>query len=116
MYATPVNNGSMVPAQGYNGFVPPSYDAGMTFGKDSNGRAVVFANPGFDTQEALNQDMNELRQRINNHNWYYKYHSNLDVFSEGYRNEQAIQLIVQRRGGVFATIWETERARHLSRN
>ena len=88
----------------------------MVFGQDANGQTVAFPNPGFDSQEAVVSDMNEFRSRLSAHNWYYKYHSNLDVFSEGYRNEQAILAIIQRRGGVFETIWDTERRRRLNGN
>lgn len=98
----------------YNGFVPPSYSTPMVFGTDASGRPVILIDPSFNSPEALNADMAELRERISRHNWYYRYHSNLEVFTEGYQNEQAIQAIVQRRGGVFATIWDTERHRHLS--
>lgn len=102
--------------QSYNGFVPPNPSNNVIFGHNANGQAVVFSDPGLNSPDAIIADMNELRSRISNHNWYYKYHSNLDVFSEGYRNEQAIQAIVKRRGGVFLTIWETERSRHLMNN
>lgn len=102
-------------AQNYNGFTPPESNF-LEFGLDSNGKSIILSQSVLNTQEAVSSDMNEMMQRIYTHNWFYRLHANLDIFSEGYRNEQAILLIVQRRGGVFATIWNTEKQRHLCNN
>lgn len=104
------------PQPSYNGFVPPAFSNGVVFGTDTTGRTVVVSHLASTSQEALNADMAELRSRLAHHNWYYRYHENLETFTAGYRNEQAILAIIKRRGGVFETIWETERHRHLVTN
>lgn len=106
-----------IPQAANNGQNPPVFQNTLVFGKDVNGRPVII--PGasadfFQSQAAINADMAEFQQRIGTHDWYYRLHGNLDIFSQGYYNEQAIEAIVRRRGGVFATIWDTERRRHLA--
>lgn len=106
-----------IPQSGNTGFTPPLFQNTLVFGKDANGRPVIVPGNSVDfyqSQAAIDADMAEFRQRLGSHDWYYRLHGNLDTFSQGYYNEQAIEAIVQRRGGVFATIWETERRRHLA--
>lgn len=106
------NNSSAIPLSCYNGFVPPTSNVSMH--TDANGQTVVYhhvENQSYDFQ----QDLQELHTRLQNHNWHYKFHQNLDVYNAGYHNERAILKLVERHGGIFTTIWETERSRNLVR-
>jgi hypothetical protein len=102
-----------LPSGNYNGFTPLA-DQSLIFAKDASGNTVIVTDPKTLTPESYSQDLSELRARIESHNWYYHLHNDIGTYNSGYHNEQAILQIVQRRGGIFKTIWETERRRHLS--
>ena len=63
-------------------------------------------------QPMVDHELQSFRDMIFSHNWYYDYSKSLDVFNAGYNNEVAIVGIVNRKGGVYKTIWETEKNRN----
>lgn len=101
------------PQASFNGFAPTQGQA-MVFAKDASGKTVIVSNADMLSPEAYNRDLSELRARIDSHNWFYQIQSDPNVYNQGYLNEQAMLQIVRRRGGIFKTIWETERARRLT--
>lgn len=101
------------PSNDFNNLPQPSGQS-LIFTRDASGNTVVVSDANTLTPEAYNKDLSELRARLDSHNWYYHLQCDSGVYHNGYHNEQAILQIVRRRGGIFKTIWETERSRHLT--
>ena len=97
----------------YNGFIPPTGDTAI-FVKDSQGRTLLLQDPSLNSNEAYERDLNELRQRMRIHDWYYHLRNELDSYTRGYHNEQAMLELVRRRGGIFQSIFEAEKRKHVS--
>ena len=106
------NHANPIALNQYNGFVPPTTSSAM-FVRNAAGQVVVIGSPEQNSPEAYQADMSEFQSRLKNHNWYYHLSANQDVYTNGYLNEKAMMEMIHRRGGVFETLWETERRRHL---
>ena len=107
------NHANPIDINQYNGFVPP-VTSNVMFIRNAAGQVVVIDNPDLNSPEAVQAEMSEFQSRLKNHNWYYHLSANQDVYTNGYLNEKAMMETIRRRGGVFETLWETERRRHLN--
>lgn len=96
------------------GFTPPAGVQQLTFGRDITGRPIVIGDGSvpYDPQASYEADLSLLRRLIAEHDWYYKYRDDHGQYMRGFRNEQQIENLVRQRGGVFETIWNTEKVRH----
>lgn len=99
---------------GYTGFTPPTGVPQLLIGKDNFGRPVIISDGSvpYDPNASYEADLSMLRSMIANHDWYYKYRNDHGIYMSGFRNEQEIENLIRRRGGVFETIWNTEKTRH----
>ena len=97
----------------FNGFTPPSGPQ-MVFGQDAHGRPIVLQDANaYNPQQAYEADFQRFQQLLRDFDWYYLYRNDPRVQHQGYLTEQEIENLVRRHGGVFSTIWQTERSRHL---
>ena len=101
---------------GFPGFTPPPGAPQLLIGRDVYGRPVIISDGSvpYDPNASYEADISLLRNMIANHDWYYKYRDNQGSYMRGFHNEQQIEDLVRRHGGVFETIWQTEKNRHTS--